>query len=118
MTQAYVLLKQVLNQAVADRLIPRNPAEAVRPPRATKKDIRPLTSSEVCRMLTTAHGDRWEALYVVAATTGLRQGWLLGLSWDDIDLDRGVLRVRRTLGTPARRYSCRRASTLRSSRMS
>ena len=37
---------------------------------------------------------------------------------DDIDLDRGVLRVRQTLGTPARRYSCRRASTLRSSRMS
>ena len=69
-----MLLKQVLKQAVADRLIPRNPAGAVRPLRATKKDIRHLTSSEVCRMLTTAHGDRWEALYVVAATTGLRQG--------------------------------------------
>jgi integrase len=94
---AHVLLKQVLRQAVADGLIPRNPAEAVRPPKATKKTIRPLTPSEVRRMLSAATGDRWEALYVVAVSTGLRQGELLGLAWSDIDLDEGVLRVRHTL---------------------
>src|SRR5215217_1398975 len=44
-------------------------------------------------------GDRLEALYVLAVTTGLRQGELLGLKWDDIDLQVGTLQVRRTLTT-------------------
>jgi len=46
-----------------------------------------------------AKGDRLEALYVLAVTTGLRQGELLGLKWDDIDLEVGTLQVRRTLTT-------------------
>jgi len=43
------------------------------------------------------HGDRLEALYVLTLNTGMRQGELLALKWDDVDLERGVLRVRRTL---------------------
>src|SRR5829696_2841027 len=46
-----------------------------------------------------ARGDRLEALYVLAVTTGLRQGELLGLKWDDIDLEVGTLQVRHTLTT-------------------
>ena len=46
-----------------------------------------------------AKGDRLEALYILAVTTGLRQGELLGLKWDDIDLEVGTLQVRRTLTT-------------------
>jgi integrase len=42
-------------------------------------------------------GDRLEALYVLALNTGMRQGELLALKWDDVDLERGLLRVRRTL---------------------
>ena len=97
---AHTLLKQALTQALRDGLIPRNPAEAVKPPRATKKDIRPLTPSHVRNLLTEAKGDRHEALYVLAVTTGLRQGELLGLFWEDVDLDSGVLRVRHTLQAP------------------
>jgi integrase len=41
-----------------------------------------------------AKGDRLEALYILAVTTGLRQGELLGLKWDDIDLEVGTLQVR------------------------
>jgi integrase len=41
--------------------------------------------------------DRLEALYVLAVTTGMRQGELLGLKWEDVDLEREVLQVRRTL---------------------
>ncbi len=44
----------------------------------------------------TSGGDRFEALYVMAVTAGLRVGELLGLKWEDIDLDTGTLRVRRT----------------------
>ena len=46
-----------------------------------------------------AKGDRLEALYILAVTTGLRQGELLGLKWDDIDLEVGTLQLRRTLTT-------------------
>jgi integrase len=42
-------------------------------------------------------GDRLEALYVLAIHTGLRQGELLGLKWNDVDLENGTLQVRRTL---------------------
>jgi integrase len=56
-----------------------------------------LTSEETKRLLRAARGDKFETLYVLAVTTSMRQGELLGLKWDDVDLDEGTLRVRRTL---------------------
>ena len=44
-----------------------------------------------------ARGDRLEALYVLAVHTGMRQGELLGLKWQDVDLKDGTIQVRRTL---------------------
>jgi integrase len=43
-----------------------------------------------------SRGNRLEALYVLAVTAGLRVGELLGLKWEDVDLDTGTLRVKRT----------------------
>ncbi len=54
-----------------------------------------LTADEARRLLDTARGDRLEALYSVALALGLRQGEALGLKWSDVDLDVGILRVRR-----------------------
>ena len=48
-------------------------------------------------MLETARGDRLEALYIVAVQSGLRQGELLTLRWEDVDLEARTLQVRRTL---------------------
>jgi integrase len=61
--------------------------------------MRPLSEAEARTFLDAARGagDRFEALYVLAVTTGLRRGELLGLRWDDADLDRGTLRVGRAL---------------------
>jgi integrase len=62
--------------------------------------IRRETRQEQVRVLLDAvNGDRLEALYVLAVTIGLRQGELLGLKWDDIDLEIETLQVRRTLTT-------------------
>jgi integrase len=47
-------------------------------------------------------GDRFEALYLVAIAAGLRQGEILGLSWQDVDLDAGNITVRHAQGLPAR----------------
>jgi integrase len=51
------------------------------------------------RLLEEARGERLEALYVIAVTAGLRIGELLGLRWQDVDLESAMLRVRRTKST-------------------
>jgi integrase len=61
--------------------------------------MRPLTAEQVRMLFDAVRGDRLEALYILAVTTGLRQGELLGLKWDDVDLDTGTLQVRRSLTT-------------------
>ncbi len=93
----HVVLHKALAQAVRDGLIPRNASEAVKVPQVRRKEITPLTTEETKRFIEAARGDRFEALYVLAVTTGMRQGELLALKWDDVDLERQILRVRRTL---------------------
>ena len=95
----HVTLHKALKQAVRDGLVPRNSTEAVKPPQIRREEMRPLTAVQVRVLFDAAGGDRLEALYILAVTTGLRQGELLGLKWDDVDLDSGTLQVRRTLTT-------------------
>ncbi len=90
-------LSKALKQAVADGLIPRNAAASVKPPQPRREEIQPLSREQVRTFLQAVSGDRLEALYVLAITAGLRRGELLGLKWEDLDLDAGTLQVRRTL---------------------
>ncbi|MBA2441115.1 MAG: site-specific integrase [Rubrobacter sp.] len=92
----HTTLNKALSQAVADGLIPRNAAASVKPPQPRKTEIRPLDTEQVRTLLETVSGDRLEALYVVAVTAGLREGELLGLRWEDVDLEAGRIQVRRT----------------------
>jgi len=93
----HAILHKALSQALAWYMVPRNVAEAVKPPRPTPREMRPLTSEEAHRLLQAACDDRFEALYVLAVTTGMRQGELLALRWQDVDKKNGTLSVRRTL---------------------
>src|SRR5919112_815624 len=93
----HATIYKALKQAVRWQLVPRNVAEAVNPPKAPKAEISPLTLAQVKSLLNAACGDRFEALYILAVTTGMRSGELLGLQWRDIDLEVGVLQVRRTV---------------------
>jgi integrase len=93
----HVVLHKALKAAVADGLIPRNAAAGLKLPRITREEIHPLSPEDARRLLEAASGDRLEALYDLAIATGLRQGELLALKWEDVDLERGMLRVRRTL---------------------
>jgi len=93
----HTTMYKALKQAVRWQLVPRNVAEAVNPPRAPKAEINPLSLTQVKALLNSARGDRFEALYVLAVTTGMRSGELLGLQWRDVDLEAGVLQVRRTV---------------------
>jgi integrase len=93
----HVTLQKALSQAVADGLIPRNAGVSVKAPRPVKKEIKPLSLEQARDFLKAARGDRFEALYVLAMHCGLREGELLGLRWEDLDLDAGTIAVRRTL---------------------
>ena len=97
----HVVLRKALAQAVSDGIIPRNAADGVKPPRvsAPGEEIRPLSSEECSAFLEASRGERLEALYVLAVHCGLREGELLALRWEDVDLEaaKPALLVRRTL---------------------
>src|SRR5829696_8101644 len=97
-------LSKALKQATDDGLIPRNVTEAVKPPQSRRDEMQPLSRDQVRTFLDTVKGDRMEALYVLAVTSGLRQGELLALKWEDLDLEAGTLQVRRTLSEPRGGY--------------
>ena len=93
----HAVLHCALEKAVELRLIPRNPAASARPPRIRQEEITPLDTEQARALLGAAKGDRFECLYVLSLTCGLRMGEALGLKWSDIDLDAGTLRVHRQL---------------------
>jgi integrase len=93
----HTTLHKALKDAVADGLIPRNVTDGIKAPRPKKKEINPLSPDQTRAFLRAVSGDRFEALYVLAVHTGLRAGELLGLKWEDVDLEGGTLQVRRTL---------------------
>ena len=91
------VLHQALGQALRWGMVPRNVCDAVTRPRAPRQTMQALAPGQVGQLLETAKGDRLEALYVLAVTTGLRQGELLGLQWEDVDFAGAALHVRHTL---------------------
>src|SRR5215213_1377877 len=93
----HATLHKALKQAVRWSLVPRNVADSVDPPKAPKKEIKPLDEDRVKRLLKAVQGDKLEALYVLAITTGMRVGELLGIRWEDVDLEGGTLQVKRTV---------------------
>jgi integrase len=93
----HTMLHGALKQAVRRGLVPRNVTDFVDPPRAPRHQIRTLDVDEAHRFLDEAADDPFEALYVLALTTGMRQGELLALSWRDVDLERATVQVRGSL---------------------
>jgi integrase len=95
----HTTLHKALKQATADGIIPRNVVGMVKAPRSPTKELKTLVPEQARALIQSAHTDRLEALFVLAVTTGMRQGELLGLKWQDVDLETGILQVRRTLST-------------------
>lgn len=89
------LLHRALNDAVRWDLVVRNVCDAVDPPRVPKQEMQVLGPEQAQRFLESAKEDPLEALYVLALTTGMREGELLALQWKDIDFVGGSLQVRR-----------------------
>jgi integrase len=95
------LARSVLRRALvfAERRgeVARNAAGLAEAVHVERRPHRVLTVTQARRLLDVARDDRLEALWTLALLTGLREGELLGLRWEDVDLERGELHVRGTL---------------------
>ncbi len=95
---------RMLEIAVRWGYLSRNPAKHLSMPRGEPVEIQPLTPEQARQFLAATATDRLTALYRMAFTLGLRQGEILGLTWDHVDLDGGLVRVERQLQRYERAY--------------
>ncbi|MFJ5657956.1 tyrosine-type recombinase/integrase [Streptomyces microflavus] len=96
-TYVHAVLKSALEHAVREDELPRNVARNVKTTTPRPRRFQPLTATEARQFLQTAADDRLHALYELALRTGLRKGELLGLHWEDLDLDGGTATIHRSL---------------------
>ena len=94
---ARVVLRAALTQAVKWDLVVRNAAALANAPRVVTREITPLNPAQARRLLDHCATHRLGSLFTIALSLGLRLGEALGLRWSDVDFDKELLHVRRTL---------------------
>ena len=95
--QHHRILRQALKHAVRWQLLVVNPADAVDAPRRSTVEIQPPDTEAIATLLSLSKGIRLHFPILLAVTTGMRRGEILGLRWDDVDVKRKTLSVRRSL---------------------
>jgi len=93
----HVILREAFENAVTLGKLRVNPCTRVKRPRPDTPEMAAWNREQAGAFLRAAEGDRLEAAYVLALMTGMREGELLGLQWDDVDLAAAKLHVRRTV---------------------
>jgi integrase len=110
------LIRAVFNAAVEDQLISVSPVRKISRQPVSRTRVVPLSVAQV-DALVTATPERYRAMIIAAVCSGLRQGELLGLRAEDVDLTRGLLHVRHQLvsvpGVPAQLGPPKTVSSLR-----
>lgn len=89
------VISSAMSMAVKHKLILSNPAEGCELPKVEHREMRTIPAEQLGAFLREAKESGVYELYYLDLATGLRRGELLGLKWDDIDLDQGVIHVRR-----------------------
>lgn len=93
----HAILSKALRTAAERGLIIKNIGALVTPPRAHDTEIKTWTFDQVNHFLHTAKDRRLFIAYVLALYTGMRRGEILGLRWNDCDLENGKISVRQAL---------------------
>ncbi|MEU5214622.1 tyrosine-type recombinase/integrase [Streptomyces sp. NPDC020807] len=104
--QAHRTVRAALNEAVRRQHLTSNPASIAKAPKVEEEEVEPYTVEEVQRLLAEAGKHRNAARWVIALALGLRQGEVLGMQWDDVDFELGVIRVRRGRLRPRYKHGC------------
>ncbi len=99
------IIHKALKQAVKWKMVNYNVADAVEPPKAVKKEIDYLRKEQVHKFINCIKSSPEYPIIITAVFTGMRQGEILGLRWQDVDLHAGIINVRQQLQyIPARGY--------------
>ena len=93
----YGVLHKALKQAVILHYIKSNPAEGCELPKVKKPDLTALDDNMIIDFLKAIQGHKFENVYLIALFTGMRQGEILGLTWDCIDFDTSTITVKQQL---------------------
>jgi len=91
------VLHKALEQAVKIGYLYKNPSDMCTLPRIVKKEIKPLDNDDIARFLETIEGHKYENLFIVDLFTGMRQGEILGLTWDCVDFVNGTVLIKQQL---------------------
>jgi integrase len=110
------VLRGALQQAVRWQLLAQNPADAVKPPRPARREMRALDDDGIKKLLDTARGSRLYWPVLLAVSTGMRRGELLALRWSSVDLDRSTLSVSEALEETRNGLRFKQPKTARSRR--
>jgi integrase len=111
------VLRSALGNAVTEEVVSRNVAVPVKLPTTRRNKRQAWTVEEARRFLESAQadGDPLYAAYVLVLVLGLRKGEVLGLCWDDVDLEGGELTINRQLQRVRRELLHRETKTAASS---
>lgn len=93
----HCILSKALNTAIEVGYIKDNPASRAKLPKVERKEINPLTDEQVKAFLKALDAEEYSALYKVIVFTGLRESEAIGLTWDCIDFEKGVLKINKQL---------------------
>ena len=91
------VLHKALQQAVLNGYLRVKPTDDCKPPRVVKKEIQPLDETQVSEFLKAIQGHPHEYLYKITLFSGMREGEVLGLTWDCVDLEHGTLLIKQQL---------------------
>ncbi len=92
-SHCHSVLGASLRAAVRRGLLARNPVDSAAKPRTQWHEQKVLSRTEVQALLNTVREHRLYPLFFLALSTGMRQGELLGLRWEDVDFDHGAISV-------------------------
>ena len=93
----HAVLHRAFASGVKQGVFLQNLCDFVDAPRMAKQEMLTFNADQARQFLDAIKGNRYEALFALALSTGMRQGELLGLAWNNVDLDRGVIYVKRNL---------------------
>jgi integrase len=96
----HVTLHAALDGTILAGKLQKNESEKAHPPKQHRPKPKFWTAEQALKFLDAAQNDRYYPLYVLAATTGMRQGEMLGLHWQEVDLDRRRIAVVQSLVWP------------------
>ena len=89
------VISSAMDMAVRHKLILSNPTEGCELPKVEHREMKTLPAEQLGAFLREAKESGVYELYYLDLATGLRRGELLGLKWEDIDLQNGIIHVRR-----------------------